>query len=49
MPDLWTPVLGGFSGVVADVISHPIATVKTRIQVQGAAKMSQGLANEVPY
>ena len=33
--DLKTPLLGGISGVIADVATHPIATVKTRIQVQG--------------
>jgi len=37
-----TPVLGAISGVTADVVTHPAATVKTRIQVQGASGSSGG-------
>ena len=32
-----TLVSGSISGAVADAITHPISTVKTRLQVQGAA------------
>lgn len=31
-----TPIVGGLAGVTADVLTHPAATVKTRIQVQGS-------------
>jgi len=31
-----TPIVGAVAGVTADIITHPAATVKTRIQVQGA-------------
>ncbi len=36
-----------FCEVVADTTTHPIATVKTRLQVQGASKMATGEAQVV--
>eukprot|EP01083_Nonionella_stella_P174590 605677_1 len=33
-----TPIIGGVAGLTADVCTHPISTVKTRMQVQGAQK-----------
>ena len=38
---LATLVSGSISGAVADAITHPISTVKTRLQVQGAAASVQ--------
>ena len=39
MDKYWlTPVVGGIAGLTADVLTHPISTVKTRMQVQGADK-----------
>lgn len=31
-------VAGSLSGVIADVVTHPISTLKTRLQVQGAGQ-----------
>ena len=28
---------GAVSGIIADVVTHPLSTVKTRLQCQGAA------------
>jgi len=36
-----TPIVGGIAGVTADVLTHPAATVKTRIQVQGVGGASR--------
>ena len=35
------PLVGGLSGLFADVATHPMSTVKTRLQVQGATKIAQ--------
>ncbi|KAH8062762.1 malate-aspartate shuttle [Aureococcus anophagefferens] len=35
---------GSVAGIVADIITHPIGTIKTRLQVQGASAGSSSLA-----
>ena len=42
-----TLVSGSVSGAVADAITHPISTVKTRLQVQGAASVVAGGAQQL--
>ena len=44
---LATLVSGSVSGAVADAITHPISTVKTRLQVQGAASVVAGGAQQL--
>jgi len=49
MEKYWlTPVVGGVAGLTADVLTHPISTVKTRMQVQGADKslLNQSLESQ---
>ena len=41
-------VAGALSGIVADVITHPICTVKARMMVQGA-QVTAGEAGAVVY
>lgn len=36
METLLNLAAGAISGVVADVVTHPLSTVKTRLQVEGA-------------
>ena len=38
------PLVGGLSGLAADIATHPISTIKTRLQVQGAS----GAAYQTP-
>lgn len=45
---LATLTAGSFSGAVADLVTHPISTVKTRLQVQGASA-SLGSSSLVSY
>jgi len=33
-------IAGSISGVLADMITHPLSTIKTRLQCQGAASAS---------
>ena len=40
---------GAISGAVADIITHPLSTIKTRIQVQGAQKGMANAAEHVVY
>ena len=42
-----TPVIGGIAGLTADVITHPISTVKTRMQVQGASKALNNSSSQI--
>ena len=35
---------GSVAGIVADIVTHPIGTIKTRLQVQGASAGSSSLA-----
>mmetsp|Transcript_84528 Transcript_84528/g.262481 ORF Transcript_84528/g.262481 Transcript_84528/m.262481 type:complete len:297 (-) Transcript_84528:54-944(-) len=38
-------VLGSIAGVCADVVVHPLSTLKTRLQVQGAITEGQGVGS----
>lgn len=38
------PIIGGLSGVFADICTHPISTIKTRMQIQGVAKMANNIS-----
>lgn len=42
-------IAGAISGVAADLATHPLSTVKTRLQVQGATKSYAGGSNTVIY
>ena len=35
---------GSMAGIVADLVTHPLGTIKTRLQVQGAGSGSAALA-----
>ena len=35
-------ISGAVSGVIADLLTHPFSTVKTRLQVQGATSPAAG-------
>mmetsp|Transcript_11583 Transcript_11583/g.21980 ORF Transcript_11583/g.21980 Transcript_11583/m.21980 type:complete len:295 (+) Transcript_11583:59-943(+) len=40
---LWSQVLAGSTaGIVADVVTHPLSTIKTRLQVQGSGGGAHG-------
>ena len=39
---------GATAGVIADVLTHPFSTVKTILQVQGAARSSSNVINKGP-
>ena len=41
-------ISGATAGVIADVLTHPFSTVKTRLQVQGATKSSSSLIYKGP-